>query len=152
MQRTRWLDGITDSVDMIWANSGRWCRTGKPGVLASMGSQRVRQDWVTEQQQQMPQELLRLQCDKAVGSAHTPTWGALPGLLQPVAPRGGPSSSVSYVESPARGRHSSLPWNQNHYLFILRRCVVQLLSRGEVEETYFPLNNKNSYMYKNFFF
>ena len=33
----------------VWANSRRWWRTGKPGVLQSMGSQRVRQDWVTEQ-------------------------------------------------------------------------------------------------------
>ena len=33
----------------VWANSGRWWRTGKPGVLQSMGSQRVRHDWVTEQ-------------------------------------------------------------------------------------------------------
>ena len=30
--------------------SRRWWRTGKPGVLQSMGSQRVRQDWATEQQ------------------------------------------------------------------------------------------------------
>ena len=33
----------------VWANSGTWWRTGKPGVLQSMGLQRVRQDWVTEQ-------------------------------------------------------------------------------------------------------
>ena len=31
----------------VWANSGRWWRTGKPGVLQSMGSLRVRHDWVT---------------------------------------------------------------------------------------------------------
>jgi len=36
----------------IWASSGRWWRTGKPGVLQSMGFQVVGQDWVTEQQQQ----------------------------------------------------------------------------------------------------
>ena len=35
-----------------WANSGRWWGTGRPGVLQSMGSQRVGHDWVTEQQQQ----------------------------------------------------------------------------------------------------
>ena len=35
----------------IWVNSGRWWRTGKPGVLQSMGSQRVGHGWVTEQQQ-----------------------------------------------------------------------------------------------------
>ena len=32
----------------VWADSGRWWWTGKPGVLQSMGSQRVRHDWVTE--------------------------------------------------------------------------------------------------------
>ena len=31
----------------VWASSGRWWRTGKPGVLQSMGSQRVRHDWAT---------------------------------------------------------------------------------------------------------
>ena len=29
-------------------NSGTWWWTGRPGVLQSMGSQRVRRDWVTE--------------------------------------------------------------------------------------------------------
>ena len=28
----------------VWANSGRWWRTGKPGVLQSIGSQRVKHD------------------------------------------------------------------------------------------------------------
>ena len=32
-QRIRWLDDITDSMDMNLANSGRWGGTGKPGVL-----------------------------------------------------------------------------------------------------------------------
>ena len=35
----------------VWANSKRQWRIGKPGVLQSMGSQTVRHDWVTEQQQ-----------------------------------------------------------------------------------------------------
>ena len=34
----------------VWANSRRWWRTEEPGVLQSMGSQRIRQDLVTEQQ------------------------------------------------------------------------------------------------------
>ena len=32
----------------VWANSERWWRTGKPGVLQSMGSQRVRHNRATE--------------------------------------------------------------------------------------------------------
>ena len=32
----------------VWVNLGSWCWTGKPGVLQSTGSQRVRHDWVTE--------------------------------------------------------------------------------------------------------
>ena len=34
----------------VWANSGRWWRIGRPGVLQSMNSQWVRHDFVTEQQ------------------------------------------------------------------------------------------------------
>ena len=38
--RTRWT--------WVWVNSGSWWRTGRPGVLRFMGSQRVGHDWVTE--------------------------------------------------------------------------------------------------------
>ena len=32
----------------VWVNSGSWWWTGKPGMLQSMGWQRVRHDWATE--------------------------------------------------------------------------------------------------------
>ena len=32
----------------VWVGSGSWWWTGKPGVLQSMGSQRIGHDWVTE--------------------------------------------------------------------------------------------------------
>ena len=32
----------------LWTKSRRWWRTGNPGMLQSMGSQRVRYDWATE--------------------------------------------------------------------------------------------------------
>ena len=48
LQRMRWLDGITDSMDMNLSNSGSWWWTGRPGGLQSMGSKRVWLDWATD--------------------------------------------------------------------------------------------------------
>ena len=46
--RMRWLDGITNSVGMSLNSFVNCWWTRKPGVLRSMGSQRVGHDWVTE--------------------------------------------------------------------------------------------------------
>ena len=48
-----------------WANSGRWWGTGRPGVLQSLGFQRVGHDWMTEQQS-------------------PPFWTSLPPHLHPI--------------------------------------------------------------------
>ena len=46
-----WMASLTQWT-WVWANSGRQWRTGKPGKLQSMGSQRIRHDLAIEQQQQ----------------------------------------------------------------------------------------------------
>ena len=46
-QRMRRLDGITDSKDICLSKLLELVMTGKPGVLQSMGSQRVGHDWAT---------------------------------------------------------------------------------------------------------
>ena len=47
-QRRRWLDGITDWMDMGWVVSGSWWWTGRPAILPFMGSQRVGHDCAPE--------------------------------------------------------------------------------------------------------
>ena len=42
-----WMASLTQWT-WVWASSGSWWWTGKPGVLQSMGSQSVRHNWVTE--------------------------------------------------------------------------------------------------------
>ena len=42
-----WMASLTQWT-WVWVNSRSWWWTGRPGVLQSMGSQRVKRGWVTE--------------------------------------------------------------------------------------------------------
>ena len=57
-QRMRWLDSITHSMDVNLSKLQEIVEGSakEPGVLQSMGSQRVRHDLATEQQQQLCQQ------------------------------------------------------------------------------------------------
>ena len=52
-QRTRLLMLSSIQWTWTWAKFGTWWGTGRPGMLKSMGLQRVGHDWVTEQQKQI---------------------------------------------------------------------------------------------------
>ena len=68
-----WMSSLTQWT-WVWVNSGSWSWTGRPGVLQSMGSQRVRHDRATE--------LKFVQC-KSQSSRHVTSW---PGEDLSVAP------------------------------------------------------------------
>ena len=57
-QRMRWLDGITNSIDMSLSKSGSWWWTGKPGMLQSWSCKEL----------DTTEELnwTELMCDKAI--------------------------------------------------------------------------------------
>ena len=71
-----WMASLTQWT-WIWANSWRWWRTGRTGVLQSVGSQRVRHCLVTKQKQHVP---LHCAVGKKVRAWET-RWVLCPGLV-----------------------------------------------------------------------
>ena len=48
--RDGWMTSLTQWT-WVWASSGSWWWTGRPGLLQSLGSQRVGHNWASKQQQ-----------------------------------------------------------------------------------------------------
>ena len=67
----------------VWVNSGSWWWTGRPGVLQSMGLQRVGHAWAAEQNQHR----VRAAVPRGLFRGRTPLPWALWSPLQPSAPR-----------------------------------------------------------------
>ena len=81
-QRMRWLDGITDSMDMGLGGLQE-LMIGRPSILWFMGLQKVRHNWATELR-------LTILCAKSLQSCPTlcypidgsPQGSPIPGILQ----------------------------------------------------------------------
>ena len=74
-----WMASLTQWT-WVWASSGSWWWTGKPGVLQSMGLQRVGHNWATELNWTAPFWDSKAQ-SQIISISHT-TQGAL-GLRKP---------------------------------------------------------------------
>ena len=95
----------------VWVNSGSWWWTGRPGMLQSMGSQRVGHDWATELNWTSLKGFPGSSAGKE--SACNPgDPGLIPGLGR--SPEGGPGSPLqcSCLENPhgQRSLERYSPW------------------------------------------
>ena len=68
--RDGWMTSLTQWT-WVWASFRRWSRTGKHGVLQSMGLQRVGHGWLTEQQQKLKRIKQMINAIKAIISSFT---------------------------------------------------------------------------------
>ena len=68
-----WMASL-NQFTWVWVNSGCWWWTGKPGVLQSMGSQRIEPDWLTKLKALLicVSTTCILSCQLQIGTCHLP--------------------------------------------------------------------------------
>ena len=95
----------------VWASSGRWWRTGRPGVLHSMGWQRAGYNWAIKQQQRAPTLFV---------SKHRPQASVVVQYLRShLAGQGTPVRPLVREDPPRLG--AAKPVHHNHSAWILDR-------------------------------
>ena len=148
-QRMRWLDGITDSMDM-WVNSGSWWWTGRPGVLRFMGSQRVGHKWATELNWREEGEAFQM---GGMAWANTERWGDC-GKYQTGKPWGGNllPQTTDITVSPLRGQGTSwsCPWSWTKAPPLLTAIFVYPRILGVSAQ--FPQSSQVSLVFSNIIF
>ena len=120
-QRMRWLGAITDSVDMSLSKLRVLVRTGKPGVLLSVGSQRVRHDWAPELNWTQ-RFTFSFHCIRAQGQVHMHCLG-------------------SWVKSKVRNQEVKVPSLVSRFHFLVRvgvrfQCQTKVLFKFPCQCSY----------------
>ena len=122
-QRMRWLDGITDSWTWVWVDSGSWWRTGRPGVLSSIGSQRVGHNWATELNWSEPLWSSNLTSPLVIRTNHSSNteWTVVVSFEWSHPPLENKKSMPKSQNHGDRSKHVSLSWElkawSHHLLF-----------------------------------
>ena len=122
-QRMRWLDGITDSWTWVWVDSGSWWRTGRPGVLSSIGSQRVGHNWATELNWSEPLWSSNLTSPLVIRTNHSSNteWTVVVSFEWSHPPLENKMSMSKSQNHGDRSKHVSLSWElkawSHHFLF-----------------------------------
>jgi len=114
-RRDDWMASQTQWT-WVWASSGRWWRTGRPVMLQSVGSQRIRHYWVTEQTNMLIKPTVNLThwCDSDI------FWHCLSLGLEWKLTFSNSCSTVNFVD-PA-------PWIMQSSPF--KTCLCQILKQG----------------------
>ena len=113
----------------VWANSGRWWRTGRPGVLQSVGPQRVGHDLVTEQQQSCIWLFCDpVGCDPAGSSVHGILHARILELAAFPSPGDLPNTRIKALSPALAGAslslgHHGCPYSSGSYIqCLIRTC------------------------------